>query len=184
MGKSTVTHDFHEQLAYSQEVSAEGFWDAVYRAAYPDLLCHMATNADSQAQRLGIDRVLFFRSGLARNVDEKKRRTTYDPPDFLLEYVSNDKTGAKGWVEKDLQIDVLAYAFMDSRTVYLLHWTDIRRVWSHFREKWIATAEGGGDENISNVKHARNEGYDTLSLTVEREYFLGLLGRAQRVVIP
>ena len=134
MGKSIVTHDFQEQLAYSEEASGELFWDAIYRKAFPDMVNHMPASGDHDSQRRGIDRVVMLSNGKTLYIDEKKRKKDY--PDILLEYISCDTTNAPGWMEKGLFIDYLAYAFMPSQRVYLLDWLMLRRAWIRYSEEW------------------------------------------------
>lgn len=155
MGKSIVTHDFKEQLAYSEEASEEVFWDAIYHKAFPNMINHMLVSGNHDSQRQGIDRVVFLSNSRTLYIDEKKRRKDY--PDILLEYISCDTTNAPGWIEKDLSIDYLAYAFMPSQRVYLLDWLMLRRAWARYGEEWKATFP-----SIS----AQNVGYKTLSVPV------------------
>lgn len=135
MGQSGMIHDFCDQLKYSELASDEPFWDAIYRKAFPNMVNHMVCYGSTQSQRLGVDRVIHLSSGRTLYVDEKKRKREYN--DILLEYVSISTTGAPGWVEKDLQIDYLAYAFMESRRVYLFDWLMLRRAWLHYKTEWL-----------------------------------------------
>jgi len=151
----SAIHDFQERLEYSETASDEDFWDAVYRKAFPDMLWHKLCSGDTQSQRLGIDRLVFLKSGRVLAVDEKKREKEY--PDILLEYLSNDQTGALGWIEKDLLIDYLAYAFMPPRRVYLFPWDMLRRAWLHYKSEWLQKYK---------IPPARNNGYCTHSVAV------------------
>src|SRR3990167_1365330 len=119
MGQSGM-NDFHTDLAYSNAMSDEKFWDAIYRKAFPNIVNHMICTGNTASQRIGIDRIIHLSNGNSLKVDEKKRRREYD--DILLEFVSNDIAGAPGWIEKDLAIDYLAYAFMESKRCYLFPW--------------------------------------------------------------
>jgi len=150
-----LIHDFKEQLSYSETASDEPFWDAIYRKAFPNMVNHMLCNGDTQSQRMGIDRLIMLASGKVLTIDEKKRKEEYS--DILLEYVSVDTTDAPGWIEKDLSIDYLAYAFMKTKRVYLLDWLALRRAWGHYKEEWL-----------SKYTHitAQNNGYKTLSVAV------------------
>lgn len=155
LGQSSVVHDFKEMLAFSEQASDEPFWDAVYRKAFPGMVNHMLASGDTESQRMGIDRVIILSNGQVLKVDEKKRTKVY--PDILLEYISVDKTGAPGWIEKDLAIDYLAYAFMQNRKVYLFPWLLLRRAWYHFKDKWIETYP----KIVAN-----NSNYKTISVAV------------------
>ena len=88
-------------------------------------------------------------------VDEKKRAKDYS--DILLEYVSISTIGAPGWMEKDLSIDYLAYAFMPSRRVHLFPWLMLQRAWQHYKNEWI--------RKFRTIK-AQNNGYETWSIAV------------------
>ena len=151
-------NDFRADLRFSIEASDEPFWDAVYRKAFPNMLSHMATVGKSQAQLLGIDRVIILASGKTLYIDEKKRREVYT--DVLLEFISVDTSGAPGWIEKDLQIDYLAYAFMPSKRVYLFPWEMLRRAWRQWGDKW---------KREHQIVKAQNNGYKTHSVAVPIE---------------
>jgi hypothetical protein len=150
------THDFRERLAWSEEKSCEPFWEAVYRKAFPNMVGHMLCGGSNDNQRRGVDRVIQLANGHTLYVDEKKRAKDYT--DILLEYVSVSTTGAPGWMDKDLAIDYLAYAFMPSKRVYLFPWHMLRRAWLHHRDEWI-------EKYYPPIK-AQNNGYETLSVAV------------------
>lgn len=148
-------HDFKQKLTWSQAASDEPFWNAVYRKAFPDMVSHVAQTGDVPAQRLGIDRHIILTNGVTLRVDEKKRERDY--ADILLEFVSNDVTRTPGWIEKQLQIDYLAYAFMPSQRVYLFPWLLLRRAWLHYKADWLKTYR---------KVVAQNQGYRTHSVAV------------------
>jgi hypothetical protein len=138
MGEPIMIHDFNERLQFSLEASCEPFWEAVYNKAFPTMT-DLKTIDDLSKQRLGIDRVVFLENGKEIYIDEKKREKVYS--DILLEYISVDTTGAPGWMEKDLAIDYIAYAFMPTQRVYLFPWDFLKRAWDHYKEKWLADYE-------------------------------------------
>lgn len=150
-------HDFKTCLRWSELQSDEPFWQEVYRKAFPDLVVCASTAAagKSALQTQGVDRYIVLKSGRELRIDEKKRGKKYD--DFLLEYISNDKTRSPGWMNKPLRIDFLAYAFMTDRRVYLLQWDILRRAWLHYKAEWIRKY---------GTKEAQNRGYKTLSVPV------------------
>lgn len=149
----TVIHDFRTSLAWSEAQSCEPFWDTVYRKAFPNLVNHMPCLGDTQSQRMGVDRVIHLSNGHTLHVDEKKRREAYD--DILLEYAHTN--GKPGWMEKDLRIDYLAYAFMPTKQCYLFPWPLLRRAWLQFRDEWK-----GKHPTIK----GKNQTYITLSVAV------------------
>lgn len=179
MGESSMTaiHNFQEQLDYSEEASCEPFWDAVYRKAFPNMLNHMICSGDTQSQRMGIDRLLFLSNGMTISIDEKKRKEVW--PDIALEYISVDRTGAPGWMEKDLSIDYLAYAFMPTRKCYLFPWQLLRRVWIERGEKWKAWAKE--EAHGFRIVKAPNKGYFTYSVAVPTRSLLKAIEHATLV---
>lgn len=115
----------------------------------------MIVTGDVACQRDGVDRVIVLANGKVLKIDEKKREREYS--DILLEYISSDARGTPGWIEKDLPIDYLSYAFMPIQTAYLFPWDMLRRAWLYYKPKWI-------------VEHkrieAQNNGYRTISVAV------------------
>lgn len=158
----TIVHNFRDQLQWSEAAGYEPFWDAVYKKAFPSLVGHMVCSGNTQGQRMGVDRLLYLSNNLTISIDEKKRREVYT--DVLLEYVSVDTTGAPGWMEKDLAIDYLAYAFIPTRKCYLFPWQLLRRSWLHHKSEWIDS--GKRQENGFRIVSAKNNGYRTLSVAV------------------
>lgn len=165
-----VVHNFQERLAYSEKESDEPFWDRIYKHFFPDLLNQMPVNGDTESQRRGIDRVLFLNNGRHLNIQEKKREEDY--PDILLEFLSNDRTDAPGWIEKDLDCDYLVYAFMESKTVYIYPWNLLRLAWLRYGEEWKA--------KYFNVS-AENVGYTTWSVAVPIETLAAAIAVVSRV---
>lgn len=145
---------FDADLRYSLESSDEPFWDAVYRKAFVNFKSSEIVSRKDW-QLLGIDRIINLTSGQRIKVDEKKRRVEYG--DFALEFLGNDKTGSPGWVCKDLAIDFLAYAFMQSRRVYLLQWNLLRAAWRSKGETWKSSYR---------IISSNNPTYKTLSVAV------------------
>lgn len=156
-------HDFEEQKRFAETVRVEAFWQDVYRRAFPDMTgCHL-NDRDNGAQRSGVDRLIVLRSTKVLRIDEKVRKETRD--DILLEYLSNDRTGAPGWIEKDLTIDYLAYAMLPALRCYLFPWQMLRRAWLFHKERWLDM----GRRRVAGFScppPARNRGYSTHSVCV------------------
>ena len=150
-----MINDFAGSLLWSESKAHEPFWDAVYRKAFPNLTFHHISSGDTQSQRMGIDRIIHLSNGRTLQINEKKRSKDYG--DILLEYVSMDTTKAPGWIEKDLSIDYLAYAFIPSKKCYLFPWPALRSTWAVNKAQWM--------RNYKTVV-ARNQSYNTLSLAV------------------
>ena len=126
--------NFRDDLAFSNTNSEEPFWDAVFKKAFPNMVSNVLCD-DMVLQRHGIDRLIRLSSGDVVKVDQKIRRKSY--PDILLEYISVDKPVEKpGWIEKDLAIDYLAYAFLPTQRCYMYPWLLLRRAWLRFGEEW------------------------------------------------
>ena len=148
-------HGFRERLQWSEDASDEPFWDAIYEKAFPNMVWHQACTGNTEGQHRGVDRLVYFANDKVLRIDEKKRQAVYD--DILLEYLSVDTTGAPGWIEKDLAIDYLAYAFMPTQRVYLFDWPMLRRAWQHYGEGWKA--------EYPHIE-AQNNGYKTHGVAV------------------
>jgi len=128
-----LARDFHADMSWSLKGGDETFWLAVYGKAFANLqaaeLCE-----DLHKQKQGIDRLLYLSNGKVLSVDEKKRDAVYN--DILLEVASNEEYNTPGWMEKDLAIDYLAYAFMPIQRCYLFPWPMLRRAWLQLGAKW------------------------------------------------
>lgn len=164
--------NFLTDLAWSEAAGYEPFWDAVYKKAFPNMVGHLPTPGDNEAQRRGVDRIIQLTNGKTLYVDEKKRRQSY--PDFFLEFISVDRTGAPGWIEKDLAIDFLAYAFIDTRRAYLLPWEPLRRAWRHFGEEWKARY---------GVRTVANSTYNTVGVCVPIAVVRSAVSRAMIISV-
>ena len=88
--------------------------------------------------------------------------------------MSVDTTGAPGWIEKDLAIDYLAYAFMPSRTVYLFDWLMLRRAWGQFGDEW---------KRKYKIPPAQNNGYKTHSVAVPIKVLRNAVALARRIQV-
>ena len=158
----TIVHDFEESLDFSESYTDAPWWEEVYRQAFPSMVSMTAVRQDGWAQRGGIDRVIILRSSKTLSIDEKVRRK--DRPDILLEYLSNDQTGALGWVAKDLATDYIAYAFIPSQRCYLLPFATLRCAWKEHAAEWIALGKAGDDG--FRICPAKNPAYTTFSVAV------------------
>lgn len=174
-----VVHQFRERLAFSEAAGHEPFWEAVYRKAFPNYVNSMPCTGDTTSQRMGVDRVIHLSNGKTLYVDEKKRGKIYG--DILLEYLSNDRTNAPGWIEKDLSIDYLAYAFMPNQKVYLFPWLLLRRAWIENRDSWhgFAKRNYGG----FSYRQARNPGYYTHNMAVPMNQLFNAVNRASVIEV-
>ena len=153
---------FQEQLCFSQSPEHEEFWRKVYSKFFPEMLWFKSCQSFNQGQRLGIDRVIQLSTGKTIYIDEKVTRGT--PKSFFLE------CGPKGWIEKDLLIDFIAYAFIEHNKCYMLPWLLLKNSWKVNGETW---------KRVYSVKKIPNEGYVTLGvfvpIPVVLSSFLGVL---------
>lgn len=147
--------NFQDDLAYSHAQSDQPFWGEVYRQAFPDMETMSNVRKDCLAQRGGIDRIILTKSGRVWTIDEKARRKVYD--DILLEYVSNDRTQAPGWVVKELMCDFIAYAQVPVRKCFLLPVLSLQRAWQLRGKHWL---------EIYGTRTAWNNDYCTLNCPV------------------
>ena len=152
--KQTGNNNFHDDLSFSLEASLEGFWNEVYIKAFPDMI-RSEICSDLNWQKQGVDRVVYLATGHSIHIDEKVRREVW--PDILLEYLSNSRTGAPGWINKQLSIDYLAYGFLPTKRVYLFPWQMLRRAWIKYGESW--------QKDHKNIR-AQNVGYHTMSVAI------------------
>ena len=133
-----VIHDFAASLKRSEEGSLEPFWEEIYRRHFPSMVACVPLRGDTASQRQGKDRAIHLANGDVLHIDEKIRPSRRNDSDILLEYLSNDRTGALGWIEQDKAIDYLAYAFVAIRKVYIFPWLQLRRAWCHYKVEWQA----------------------------------------------
>jgi hypothetical protein len=157
---TVIINDLHQRLAYSEDASVEDFWQEIYRKTFPDLVCAVRCKGNTQSQRMGIDRIIHLSSGKTLQIDEKKRSEVWKSKgqqDILLEYISVDTKSELGWIEKDLQIDYIAYAIMPLKRVYFLPWQQLRLAWKENKDRWF--------EEYKKVT-SNNKGYKTLSLAI------------------
>lgn len=174
-----MIHDFEECNAYSFNPNDDDFWMAFYRKAFPTMVDTHVNNGDLARQYEGIDRVLILSSGRKVFIDEKKQPK--DWPCILLEYISNDVRQTPGWIEKDLRIDYIAYAFMESRRIHLYPWILLKSAWNEYGQEW--------KERFRNI-HAENYGragesnYTTWSVAVPFDELEYAITQQFRVYVP
>lgn len=174
---SVTHHDFRSSLAKSHAQADAPWWEPVYRSAFPGFVSMQSVRADGWAQRGGIDRLVHLRDGTSLKVDEKVRDK--DWPDVLLEVWSDHDRQIPGWMEKDLTCDFIAYAFVPSRTCYLLPYQTLRRAWDENKVEWGHHAIR--EQNGFRVVDANNGTYVTRSYAVPLSYLWSALADAMRI---
>jgi len=163
-------NNFKEDLEFSHTMEDLSIWFEIYNKAFPNNHGFTNERENGQLQQLGIDRTVILSSGKAIYIDEKVRRKNYG--DILLEYISNDKTGLKGWAEKPLFCDYIAYAILENGMCYLLPVPQLQKVWLENKEKWLALYE---------TKSAPNNYYNTLNCPIPIKVLFQAIGNALRI---
>lgn len=171
------THDFQTSLKFSHDQADAPWWTEIYQKAFPTLQLIQDVRQDGWAQRAGIDRRLHLRDGSTVHVDEKVREK--DWPDILLERWSDRDRRTPGWIQKELNCDYIAYAFIPTQTCYLLPYRTLQRVWWQKGRGWIALAEA--DHDGFHVVEARNAGWVTESIAVPIQVLLDTIRDALTV---
>lgn len=155
-GRCGAMNNFNECYEFAENGKCEPFWDNVYKKAFPNITNHMRGRVEyCNSQKMGVDRIIYLENGKTITIDEKIRKKVWD--DIALEFISNDKYNTAGWMEKDLQIDYLAYAFLPINTAYLFDWRMLKRTWEHYKNEW---------KKEYFISKAINEGYTTHSVCV------------------
>jgi hypothetical protein len=174
--------DFERCQQFSARASREPFWEAAYREAFPSFLSMSALNVgDNTANRSGIDRWIHLSSGQVLTVDEKNLNRPFDGH-VVLEYLSNDRTGTPGWIEKDLPMDYLGYGFVENRRVLFFPFQQLRAAWLRHRDTW----KGWAEESYGGWRHitAQNSNYRTHSVLAPAEAVYEAVQGALAVRVP
>jgi len=157
-----MSHNFAESLARSHAQARAPWWREVYATAFPGFSVMSSVHNDGWAQRAGIDRVITLESGRTVTVDEKVRDKAW--PDILWEYWSNRERKVAGWCAKDMACDYIAYAFIPTKTCYLLPALQMRKAWNTHGDEWINKAQTYTDGY--RIVDADNGTYTTRSVAV------------------
>lgn len=162
-----TVHEFRADLAFSEEPASDEFWQQVYFCAFPNFVKRIPVTGNTDAQRRGVDCLIYLANDRILRVDEKLRREAYR--DILLEHTSNTRTKAPGWIEKDLNVDLIAYGMLPTQKAYLLDWLLLQRAWRANKAAWKAQYKDAP---------ALNEGYQTLCTPVPIGVLFAALNRA------
>jgi hypothetical protein len=163
-------HDFRESKQRSHSASDLPIWEEVYRGAFPEMVSMIDHRQDGEHQRAGIDRSIILANSKQLLVDEKVRFKDYG--DILIEYISNDRTGAPGWAEKDLRCDYIAYAILPSGKCYLLPVIQLQIAWRKNKPGWLSRY---GQRSATNCT------YNTINCPVPVDVIFPAMGSAFRV---
>lgn len=156
-----IEHDFQKSLAWSRTHDDAPWWAEVYKKAFPRLASMVSVRNDGWAQRAGIDRIVVLSCGKVLKIDEKVRSKDY--PDFCIERWSDEDRKVPGWIQKPLDCDFIAYAFVQSGLCYLLPTLLLQRAWREFGKQWVTSYK---------EVRAQNKGYVTVSVAVPKDIVL------------
>lgn len=153
-GGLRVLNNFHKQLKYSESAEGLTLVSGTINTLYPDHIL-IEEVSDLNYQSKGLDRLIYFDNGEVIGVEHKIRETTYN--DILFEFISNDNTNTKGWMEKDLICDYFIYGWNPLHETYTFYWPELKKVWNENKKKWL-------DKHRRII--AKNYGYNTHSVVV------------------
>jgi hypothetical protein len=160
-------HDFHQSLARGESARNHSFWDECYRIHFPTMQT-IERFTNMKDQRNGRDTRIVLSGGEVIHVQEKTRDRASDS-DIALEYQhKGPRYNAPGWVELDLQIHYLAYAFIPLRRAYFLPWHQLRKAWIEHGDQWKAECF---------IAKAPNNGYVSYSACVPTRELRGAIAR-------
>jgi len=149
-------NDFNKCYNIAESGKLEPFWNEIYHRAFPNITNLMrGKKGKCNSQDKGVDRIIELENGRTIKIEEKVRTESYN--DIALEYISNDTINSPGWMEKELAVDYLAYAFLPTNIVYLFDWRMLKKAWNTNKTKWL---------NNYFIAKAPNENYTTYSVCV------------------
>lgn len=167
-----AVHNFNNDLTWSLE--QEDFLNEFYKGYFQNMV-EQELVTDIDIQKSGIDRFITLANGKIVSIDEKIRRRAYnESPDVLIEYVSNNTTGAKGWIEKDSAVDYIAYIWLNDRKGVLLPFFLLQRAWETNKEEWLATYP---------VFKGQNKNYHSLNVAVPLTVLVKAINKAMCISI-
>ena len=161
---------FQEDLAFSHKAEDLSIWKEIYQKAFPGFLDMISYRDSGDHQKAGIDRGVYLKNAKEVLIDEKVRRGDYK--DIALEFISNDRTGALGWVCKPLRADFIAYTILSLQTCYLLPVRQMQQAWAENQDQW---------KKSYTTKKAPNEGYSTHFCPVPVDVLYYAIGQCLRV---
>jgi len=165
-----LINDFNEDLKFSHSAEDLPIWEIIYNKAFPDNLGFVNMRDNGQTQHLGIDRTLILASGKAIYIDEKVRRKDYG--DILIEYMSNDQKNTKGWAEKPLFCDYIAYAILPRNVCFLLPVPQLQKAWIENKPDWLLKY---------GTRSADNKYYKTLNCPIPIDILFKAIGQTLRI---
>lgn len=156
-----MIHDFADSLNKASAEKLYPFWESVYKEMFPNYVSMTGTIDNMPMQRRGIDRIIILSNNRTIFIDEKIRFSNYS--DILLEHISVDTNNKPGWIEKENDIDWLAYAFAKKQECFMFPYPALKRVWKYYKKRWI-------DKYPEII--AKNRDYNTISVAIPTEVLL------------
>ena len=129
-----IMNCFQEDLAFSHKAEDLPIWEEIYRRAFPGFAGMISYREFGDHQKAGVDRGVYLEHAKEILIDEKVRRKDYG--DILLEYLSNDRTGALGWACKPLRADYIAYAILPVGECHLMPVIQLQEAWRKRGDEW------------------------------------------------
>jgi hypothetical protein len=172
-----VRHDFNERQNFARSPLAREYMDLACRDYWPALLAMSVNDADNAAQRSGTDRVIVLSSTESLRIEEKIREGYWR--DVLLEYLSNSRTNAPGWIAKDNSSHYLMYALPDVGRYWMLPWETLRKTWQRLGTTWIdwGVRRVGGFKIIESETPTPYGVYKSQSVAVPEHVMIAEFGR-------
>lgn len=137
MPTSSRIAKFDEDYAHNEIMMQELGREKIYKTLFPRLK-RFRREFRKDYQKRGIDVVVVLPEE-SFWIEEKVVRK--DWKEFALEYYSNKEAGILGWMNTDLKCDYLLYVFYPSKTIYLLEWAELKKLWDKKKREWLKTKE-------------------------------------------
>lgn len=137
MPTSSRIASFEEDYAHSEIMMQELDREKIYKAFFPRLK-RFRREFRKDYQKRGVD-VIVVLPEESFWIEEKVVRKDWE--EFALEYYSNKEAGILGWMNTDLKCDYLLYVFYPSKTIYLLKWDELKKLWDKNKREWLKTKE-------------------------------------------
>lgn len=133
-----MIHSFTKSYQYSE--TKNGSFDRIYHNYFQNVtgVSKTETITDKHRQKIGIDKVVYLKSGEQIRVQEKWRQRKFSN-DFLIEYCSIYQNGAcrsPGWIYT-IDSDYLFAVYELSELVKIYPVVQLKIAWANNRDHWI-----------------------------------------------
>jgi len=145
MGQS----DFYQDVIFSLRKDLAERLDLFYFKYFPDL-AHIEKINDEIRQKQGIDKILHFKSGESKNIEEKIRDKDYG--DILFEEYSNYETKSLGWMLKDQATDYLIYVILPKNRLYVFDYPKLKTLFLGNYNNWLLKYDRKMGKTLQNGK--------------------------------